>query len=279
MKKPKGWYKAVTIRPTVSVEGYASYEKMCSQIADVYFSMTEESLEKRLKINSHESINITAYTLFQVGKAKCPAYWVGEELLAALMKSDLNVEVENLKWAMKTGFFMLPNNRVMSPENRSVNAIFWHCDTTNDYLYWAAMDGASFFCRRAKISEHLKQLRYTDVQDINPQVVEEFNEYLQSIFLRLILIMECRTELVDTESQVIRINKGFSKEQAQDFYEPLWVGKNYRFKREDTQDIGGTHASPRVHWRRGFLRNQPYGQGRQQRKIVWIEPVLVMGGV
>ena len=276
-KKPNGWYKKITIRPTVHIDGYTSYEKMCGHVADIYFSVDEESLERRLIFNSKESINITAYTLLKVGKAKCPAYWVGSDLLIALMQSDLNVEAESLQWSMDTGFFMLPNSVVKSPENRSVNAIFWHCDTPNDHLYWTAVDGSSFLCRRLKISDQLKHFRYTDVEDFHPQLLEEFNEYLQAIFLRLILLMECRPELVDTDSRLVRINKGFGKAQAQDLYEPLWVGKNYHFKREEAQNRGGTHTSPRVHWRRGFLRNQPYGQGRQQRKIVWVEPVLVMG--
>jgi len=41
----------------------------------------------------------------------------------------------------------------------------------------------------------------------------------------------------------------------------------------------GTHASPRLHWRRGHVRRQPYGTGRGQRKLIWIEPVLVGAGV
>ncbi|MBN3961783.1 MAG: DUF262 domain-containing protein [Nostoc sp. NMS8] len=89
--------------------------------------------------------------------------------------------------------------------------------------------------------------------------------------------MECRPELVDKESELVRVNKGFGKAQAQDFYQPLWLGLGYRLKREGTQgseDSSGIHGTKSVHWRRGFLRNQPYGEGRQQRKLVWIEPVI-----
>ncbi len=32
-------------------------------------------------------------------------------------------------------------------------------------------------------------------------------------------------------------------------------------------------------WRRGHFRNQPYGEGRQQHRIIWIEPVLVNADV
>jgi hypothetical protein len=219
---------------------------------------------------------ITLYTLYKVGEAKCPAYWASQELLTALMKSELSVEIENLSWAMKTGIFMLPKDVIFSPEKHNIYTIFWHYDTVDKLLYLAATDGVSFFCRKFKVNDELREFTYADVEDYNPQVVTEFNEYLQSIFLRLILIMECCPELVEKEAQIVKANKGFAKDKAKDFYEPLWIGRNYRVK-SDVQDKGGTHASPRVHWRRGFLRNQPYGQGRQQRKLVWIEPILVMG--
>lgn len=280
-KKPKGWFNEIVIRPTLSVDGYESYEKVCGHVADVYFAGDEKSLHQKVISGAAESINITLYTLFKVGEAKCPAYWVNNDLLSALMQSNLDIEVENLRWAMKTGFFMLPKGAVLSPENRSIDAIFWHSDIDNDFLYWTAMDGMNCFCRRFKIHDNLKQFRYTDTQDFNPQVVTEFNEYLQAIFLRLILIMECRPELVDKESELVRVNRGFGKAQAQDFYQPLWLGLGYRLKREGAQSSegsSGTHGTKSVHWRRGFLRNQPYGEGRQQRKLVWIEPVLVMGG-
>jgi len=36
-KKPHGWYKEITIRPVVNVEGYEIYEKVCSYVADIFF--------------------------------------------------------------------------------------------------------------------------------------------------------------------------------------------------------------------------------------------------
>lgn len=281
-KKPKGWYKEIVLRPVMSVDGYESYEKLCGLVADAYYSSKESELQYNLIAKPKESIYITLYTLFQVAQAKCPAYWVAKDLLEALQQSILNVEIDNLNWAMKTGLFMLPKNLILSPEKRSVKAIFWHYDTEKDILFWAATDGASFFCRRFQVSENLRKFTYTDSEDINPQVVSGFNEYLQSIFLRLILIMECRPELVDEpiKQQKVTVNQGFGKAQAVDLYQPLWIGQEYRLKREDinkgdgSSKKGGT-KSP--HWRRGFLRNQPYGEGRQQRKLIWIEPVLVMG--
>ncbi|MHC5746777.1 MAG: hypothetical protein ACYTXT_33780 [Nostoc sp.] len=278
-KKPKGWFNEIVIRPVVHVDGYESYEKMCGIVAEFYYSSEEQRLLRQLRTNPAESMNITLYTLFKVGQAKCPAYWVNKDLLEALLQSVLTVEVDSLNWAMKTGMFMLPKGVILSPENKSIDAIFWYFDSEAGILYWTATDGSNFFCRRFKLDA--QKLTYTDSQDIDPKVVKGFNEYLHSILLRLILIMECRPELVDTTSEKIKINKGFGKEQAQDYYQPLWLGLGYKFKREGTQSSegsSGTHGTKSVHWRRGFLRNQPYGEGRQQRKLVWIEPVLVMGG-
>jgi len=283
-KKPKGWYKEIVIRPVMHVDGYESYEKICSYVADMYFATEEEFLLKGLANSPKDSRYISTYTLFKVGQAKCPAYWVGKDLLEALLQSVLNVEIDSLNWAMKTGILMLPKNVILSPENRSVDAIFWHYDTDKDVLYWAATDGDSIFCRRFKVSENLRKLNYTDVADMDASVVQGFNEYLQAIFLRILLIMECRPELVDTESlrQTITVNQGFGKAQAQDFYQALWIGQGYRLQREQSGDgEGGSDTktgTKNVHWRRGFIRNQPYGEGRQKRKLIWIEPILVMGG-
>ncbi len=199
-KKPKGWYKQLVLRPVTHVKGYESYEKICAHAADGYYCADEQTLIRGLATNPKESMYISLYTLFKVGQAKCPAYWVGKDLLEALQQSILNVEIDNLNWAMKTGLFMLPKGVILSPEQRSVDAIFWHYDTESDMFYWAATDGSSFFCRRFKVSGNLRKFTYIDAKDLDPKVTTGFNEYLQAIFLRLLLIMECRPELVEQES-------------------------------------------------------------------------------
>ncbi|MEB3219959.1 MAG: hypothetical protein VKN72_27520 [Nostocales cyanobacterium 94392] len=281
-KKPKDWYKQIVLRPVVHVDGYASYEKVCSYVANSYFSRDEESLKTGIKNDRYESRYIPLYTLFKVGQAKCPAYWVASDLLEALLQSSLTVEAQNLNWAMKTGIFMLPKNVILSPENKSINAIYWYYDTEKNTLLWACNDNDSAFYRKLPLNAYKI---YIDSQDIDPSAVNKFNEYLQSIFLRLILIMQCRPELIDAADtqQKITVNRGFGKAQAQDLYQPLWIGQGYRLKHEATTVSSGDAenkqgGSKRPHWRKGFIRNQPYGEGRRKTKLVWIEPVLVMGG-
>jgi hypothetical protein len=274
-KRPPGWYKTLVNRPVVNVDGYDRYEKICGSIADVFFFADKEKLLWQVTHNSTDTKNIIFYTFYKLGEAKCPAYWVGKELLTALMQSELTVEIDSLHWAMKTGIFMLPKGPVASPGGNSISIVCWHFEPDEKTLYWTALDSEDIFCRKFTVDPEAMQSRFADVIDYGPKTVGEFNDYLQAIFLRLILIMECRPELVETESQAI-VRKGFAKNSDRDLYEPLWIGRNYTVRRDAT-DRGGSHASPRMHWRKGFLRNQPYGEGRQQRKLVWIEPVLVMG--
>lgn len=45
--------------------------------------------------------------------------------------------------------------------------------------------------------------------------------------------------------------------------------------RPSEENRGGTHASPVTHWRRGHWRNQVCGERFSDRRMKWIEPVLV----
>jgi len=56
-------------------------------------------------------------------------------------------------------------------------------------------------------------------------------------------------------------------------WKPAWFGEHYAIRREAS--LGGTHASPRLHFRRGHFTNQPYGPKSTLRKKLWIDPILV----
>ena len=74
-------------------------------------------------------------------------------------------------------------------------------------------------------------------------------------------------------------------DKLREFWSPNVIGAKYKFKREvptivdgkfvTGQRATGTHASPRLHWRRGHYRNQAFGHQRKERKTIWIEPCLI----
>jgi hypothetical protein len=93
----------------------------------------------------------------------------------------------------------------------------------------------------------------------------------RNIVLNSLLVMLARPELVEHDGHRVRTMKK-GKDPAREEWTPNWLGRTYRIQRADGD---GTHASPRLHWRRGHFRQQPCGAGGKERKTIWLEPVLV----
>lgn len=127
------------------------------------------------------------------------------------------------------------------------------------------------------------------VPDVGDCVTEDFfNNAIPTIALNMMLVMTARPELVESSAPIKRIARKGTTDKVT-LYEPRWVGRNYRVRREHAEAIG-THASPRMHWRRGHQRLAPIGprvsiddEGKRhvipsaarQHKSTWIEPILV----
>lgn len=58
---------------------------------------------------------------------------------------------------------------------------------------------------------------------------------------------------------------------------PTWLGRSYCRPAAMTLERKGSTEGPQVrpHWRTGHHREQAYGVGRKQRKVLWIEPIYV----
>jgi hypothetical protein len=103
----------------------------------------------------------------------------------------------------------------------------------------------------------------------------EFLEELGTIVFGLLLAITARPELVTPARMVKRVGPVHGKD-TKEFWEPNIIGRDYHVRRHLPK--GGTHASPRLHWRRGHFRRQPCGPGFSERKTIWLEPVLVGAG-
>ncbi|MDE2102965.1 MAG: hypothetical protein KGL39_37320 [Patescibacteria group bacterium] len=112
----------------------------------------------------------------------------------------------------------------------------------------------------------------------------EFLEGLGVIAFGTLLAMNARPELVERGKMLKRVQKG---DKVREFWSPNIIGSKYKPKREvpsvkagqfvyaATGQPKGTHASPRMHWRRGHFRQQPCGPQHKERKSLWIEPCLI----
>ncbi len=52
-----------------------------------------------------------------------------------------------------------------------------------------------------------------------------------------------------------------------------------RERKEPSEYLGGTHASPKPHWRRGHWRMALVGKGRAEKKLVFVRPVFVRADI
>lgn len=116
---------------------------------------------------------------------------------------------------------------------------------------------------------------------------EMFLEKLGVVCFGTFLVMNAKPELVEKGKLLKRVSR--AKDEVKEFWSPNIIGPKYRLKREvpridrygkfsadqPKRDLGGTHASPRYHWRRGHVRQQAYGKGYKEHKEVWLEPMAI----
>jgi hypothetical protein len=92
---------------------------------------------------------------------------------------------------------------------------------------------------------------------------------LPNIIFNTLFAMAARPEYVESGKRI-----GNMKKSKSELWTPNIIGRKYATKYDPNAETG-THASPRMHWRRGHFRQQACGIGRLEHKIIWIEPMLV----
>lgn len=116
---------------------------------------------------------------------------------------------------------------------------------------------------------------FAGMENIMPQLDEaaerDLLRKLNGFAVKLLLAMSSEPELVEvgTIERKGRVKHG---KTVTELWSPNFIGRKYSHGRES---LGGEHASPRLHWRRGHNRWQRFGEGRTKRKLLWIRPVLV----
>ena len=93
--------------------------------------------------------------------------------------------------------------------------------------------------------------------------------------LKIIMAMVARPQFVTNGSQTRKEIRKQGQVIRDALWSPHFVGKDYRIRRERGESLGGTHASPKVHWRMGHWHTVLHGKGRALRRLDWFEPVLV----
>ena len=106
---------------------------------------------------------------------------------------------------------------------------------------------------------------------------EEDIELLSKMFqvsLWLMMVMNAEPQWIEphTVSCHRKPSKAHDDGWARDLWYPNFLGRNYTLP---TIPLGGTHASPRYHPRRGHWTHQPYGPKSTLRKLKWLRRMFV----
>lgn len=107
-----------------------------------------------------------------------------------------------------------------------------------------------------------------------------FNLKVQAFVVKLMLALTAQPNFitVGSQSRKAKLKHGRVRDEI---WNPNLIGWEYQAKRVSVVEGGanGTHATPRMHWRRGHMRNQPYGPKpwteTTSKRLLWIEPVLI----
>jgi len=138
------------------------------------------------------------------------------------------------------------------------------------------------FMEAEAMGEQVNQFR-GDRSDL-PNDTEEraFIDKVQAFAVKLMLALTARPNFIQIGglSRAQKIKKG--KVVRDELWHPNLIGWEYQAQRVITKPTSGdhgTHASPRMHWRRGHMRNQPFGPkpwtDTSTKRLTWIEPVLI----
>lgn len=255
---------------------------------------------------------VAGETALQAVRFNLPAWYVGEELIEALVRTAPPPDFipESMPWPLPSLTFFLP-------ETPEVKRIFggrqplWitGCKVkgvispTTGEKYEAILnhvvaelptEGLTEYHSVLRVHEPLSQwgdypFKIDEVtreahEDFGPEAEKRFTQQMTYLFLSMVMLLsQERPAPGFIEDGEVVPSKGkadkplpHTKDDIDRLWNPSWLGRNYRVKKPPIV-VGhhGAHASPVCHWRRGTWRHQPYGPERSLRKTIWIEPVLV----
>lgn len=256
----------------------------------------------------------TAYKLMMpaaryLQEKRMPTLFLAPDFLKAVLATDFKDEIDWTTAALpyEHGVLVLPKGNPLQSAEGEAGYIFWSRVRAGDYkpplyskLPTLQLETTSFcmtalcpsngtwydsnLSARYKSTLKLRNMYCSEPGVPMPDLTQdsvwdaplaqdeaEFLETLGTVLWGTFLALNARPDLL-TRAHVEKIVQAKSDKPRREFWSPNVVGRNYRIQREKGT---GTHASPRMHFRRGHFRSQPYGVGRAERRTIWLEPCLI----
>jgi len=276
--------------------GYASHKYACHTLGMNLLLTTR----KHMDLPSDYVREITAGIAAAIIRDKTPIYWIGKELFTAIKSIDLpkDLTVGDIPWLLPSGIFMLPDKLCgqeipfiafrVHKENDIVvhdNVQFRGCDGKpgfslsyqNDTTGAQMCQSSSYLetCENIGLDQALNKVGLdADGREcyINPETgdIDEIRA-ATAFIMNLFLLADHLPDILES-NRIDKVVKSKCKTFNKVFWNaPIW-GKEFRIK---TEAHGGTHASPRLHLRRGHWRTQHHGPKNSLHKRILIPPMWI----
>jgi hypothetical protein len=288
-------------RRVLAPPGYHSTKCVSAGMFTLLSNRILKAAAGRPQIPTEIAAHVIAY---QVIRYRVPIYFIDEGFLRAVAATDLphDFTLEDLHWPMPAMVVGFPAQFMQEYLGRDVCYVYAaNCDA-GDYSapalpgcptitvpkskvgwqFYCWQDGnlesfVSSYLRQDRVDEAIANYAYTDYTGIKDAAGiatdKQVTDRLSALMLKLLVILNTRPQLVEAGRCVRPQKIKHGRVKHCELWSPNVIGRGYRTLRDERG--GGTHASPRAHWRRGHVRSQPHGSHRSLRRPVWIEPVLV----
>lgn len=281
---PKFW-KRFCPRRYRNVERYQDYRMLnailCTTVAYI------DAVEIDQIVSDMQTFGIIAAT---GTKNDFPLFFVSPEMFLAASATAPPDEIDWQTMPLPFEFmtFVLPKSIAKIKDEEIVAIQFTRCRKgfhhipetdkniflTNDMLYIDIINTSGMRYLRHLTKPYLPGSELPNTSNGEYQRTLDGNEneltnLLTHVAFNLIFAMAARPELLTKGTR-----SGTHKKSKQEIWSPNIIGEHFKISRPPV-NLGGTHASPRLHWRRGHFRRQAVGTGRLDHKMIWLEPCLV----
>lgn len=244
-----------------------------------------------------------------------PRFFVTKEILKAAMMTQPPDEVDwsTMKLPFESAVFIFPRGVLFFPDNEGECHMAMYTRTRKQIYQlpsakWEVDYKTESFTINSFSSVHYYDYLSNFVAPYSPGIINnleieddfqvrltdseaEFNGVLAKIVFNLLLIMNERPDILERGVKV-----GTHKKRRCEMWTPNVIGRRFVVRRET---YGKSDLHPRMHWRRGHWRQQPFGTYKvepevrhvsvnetvvvKQRRVfkefknIWIEPMLVGG--
>lgn len=299
-------FKSLTQRYR-KLDGYANWDKIALRITSI-LATSNPNYHPDGKQGSAQ----LAVVLHRAANNCGPVYWLDHHLAQAFCRTELPDKLPPVQRPLPTFFLMLPQHL---PELRRNLGGIPQCVAVqhllegerlhdveldsgvllenmpappSDLLVWALMLSSQKTLLGHNKLDGQTDLAVGNVIDLsvsNPvqasdDQIKTGHSLITHLVYQTILYLQSYPEdgLQQAIAPATGVGFGSSKLPKQQYRNRRWVGANYRPKHQTATPSDRTHASPITHWRRGHWRRQPHGPGRNQSKMIWIQPMLIDPG-